>query len=87
MFDPKAFKAYDIRGIYPTELDEEGAYAIGQAYVGQFEPKEIAVGRDMRVSSPSMAKALIEGATTLAPARGPTSSTSGWSAPRCNISP
>ena len=64
MFDPKVFKAYDIRGIYPTELDEEGAYAIGRAYVEQFEPKEIAVGRDMRVSSPSMAKALIEGATT-----------------------
>ncbi len=63
MLDPKVFKAYDIRGIYPTELDEEGARAIGRAYVEQFEPKEIAVGRDMRVSSPSMAKALIEGAT------------------------
>jgi phosphomannomutase len=63
MLDPKVFKAYDIRGIYPTELDEEGAYAIGRAYVEQFEPREIAVGRDMRVSSPSMAKAVIEGAT------------------------
>ena len=63
MLEPKVFKAYDIRGIYPTELDEEGAHAIGRAYVEQFEPKEIAVGRDMRVSSPSMAKALIEGAT------------------------
>jgi phosphomannomutase len=62
MLDPKVFKAYDIRGIYPTELDEEGAHAIGRAYVEQFEPKEIAVGRDMRVSSPSMAKAVIEGA-------------------------
>jgi phosphomannomutase len=63
MLDPKVFKAYDIRGIYPTELDEEGAYAIGRAYVEQFEPKEIAVGRDTRVSSPSMANAAIEGAT------------------------
>jgi phosphomannomutase len=63
MLDPKVFKAYDIRGIYPTELDEEGAYAIGRAYVEQFEPKEFAVGRDMRVSSPSMANAVIEGAT------------------------
>ncbi len=63
MLDPKVFKAYDIRGIYPTELDEEGAYAIGRAYVEQFEPKQIAVGRDMRVSSPTMAKATIEGAT------------------------
>ena len=61
MIDPKVFKAYDVRGIYATELDEEGAYAIGRAYVEQFEPKQIAVGRDMRLSSPSMAKAVIEG--------------------------
>ena len=63
MLDPKVFKAYDVRGIYPTELDEEGAYAIGRAFVEQFEPRRIAVGRDMRVSSPSMAAALIRGAT------------------------
>jgi phosphomannomutase len=63
MLDPKVFKAYDVRGLYPAELDEEGAYAIGRAYVEQFEPKRIAVGRDMRLSSPSMAKALMEGAT------------------------
>ena len=63
MLDPKVFKAYDVRGIYPTELDEDGAYAIGRAYVKQFEPQRIAVGRDMRVSSPSMAAALIRGAT------------------------
>jgi phosphomannomutase len=59
---PGVFKAYDVRGIYPSELDEDGAYAIGRAYVEQFEPRQIAVGRDMRVSSPSMAAALIEGA-------------------------
>jgi phosphomannomutase len=63
VLDPKVFKAYDIRGIHPTELDEDGAYAIGRAYVEQFEPRRIAVGRDMRVSSPSMAAALIRGAT------------------------
>ena len=62
MLDPKVFKAYDVRGIYPTELDEDGGYAIGRAYVEQFEPKAIAVGRDMRLSSPSMAKAVMEGA-------------------------
>ena len=62
MLDPKVFKAYDVRGIYPTELDEEGAYAIGRAYVEQFEPQQIAVGRDMRLSSPAMAKAVMEGA-------------------------
>src|SRR6185437_1152961 len=62
MLDPKVFKAYDVRGIYPEELDEEGAYAIGRAYVQQFEPRRIAVGRDMRLSSPQMAEAVIRGA-------------------------
>ena len=62
MLSPSVFKAYDVRGLYPDELDEDGAYAIGRAYVEQFAPKRIAVGRDMRLSSPSMAAALIEGA-------------------------
>jgi phosphomannomutase len=62
MLDPKVFKAYDVRGIHPEELDEEGGYAIGRAYVEQFEPRTIAVGRDMRLSSPSMAKAAMQGA-------------------------
>jgi phosphomannomutase len=62
VLDPKAFKAYDVRGIYPGELDEEGAYAVGRAYVEQFEPRRIAIGRDMRLSSPSMAASVIEGA-------------------------
>src|ERR671930_2231528 len=63
MLDPKVFKAYDVRGLYPSELYEAGAYAVGRAYVEQFEPARIAVGRDMRLSSPTMAHALIEGAT------------------------
>jgi phosphomannomutase len=62
VLDPKVFKAYDIRGIYPSELDEEGAYAIGRAYVEHFEPKRIAVGRDMRLSAPAMTAATIRGA-------------------------
>ena len=62
MLDPKVFKAYDVRGIYPGELDERGAYAIGRAYVQQFEPRRIAVGRDMRLSSPAMAAELMRGA-------------------------
>src|SRR5918999_1424443 len=61
--DPKVFKAYDVRGIYPSELDEEGAYAIGRAYAEQFEPKGITVGRDMRLSSPAMAEAVVRGAS------------------------
>src|SRR3954464_13187245 len=63
MLDPKVFKAYDVRGIYPDDLDEDGAYAIGRAYVEQFEPRRIAVGRDMRLSSPQMAAAAIRGAS------------------------
>jgi phosphomannomutase len=63
VLDPKAFKAYDVRGLYPSELDETGAYAVGRAYVEQFEPRRIAVGRDMRLSSPSMAEALVLGAS------------------------
>jgi phosphomannomutase len=61
--DPKVFKAYDVRGLYPSELDEEGAEAIGRGYVEQFEPKVIAVGRDMRLSSPTMHAAFVRGAS------------------------
>ena len=39
VLDPKVFKAYDVRGVYPAELDEDGAYAIGRAYVEEFEPR------------------------------------------------
>ena len=56
MLDPKVFKAYDVRGIYPTDLDENGAYAIGRTYVEVFEPRKVAVGRDMRLSSPGMSR-------------------------------
>jgi phosphomannomutase len=63
VLDPKVFKAYDVRGIYPGEIDEAGAREIGRAYVEQFEPQRIAVGRDMRVSAPTMAQAAIEGAS------------------------
>jgi phosphomannomutase len=62
VLDPKVFKAYDVRGIYPSELDEEGAYAIGRAYVDEFEPRRIAVGHDMRLSAPTMTDAVMRGA-------------------------
>ena len=61
--DPKVFKAYDVRGLYPSELDEVGAYAVGRAYVEEFEPRKIVVGRDMRITSPAMAEAVIRGAS------------------------
>jgi phosphomannomutase len=62
VLDPAVFKAYDVRGLYPTELDEDGAYRVGRAYVEHFEPRGIAVGRDMRLSSPSMSAAVMDGA-------------------------
>ncbi|HYN37035.1 MAG TPA: phosphomannomutase/phosphoglucomutase [Actinomycetota bacterium] len=55
------FKAYDIRGIYPSELDEEIAYRIGAAFARFVGADRIAVGRDMRVSSPSLAEAFSKG--------------------------
>jgi phosphomannomutase len=65
VLDPSVFKAYDVRGLYPSQLDEEGAAAIARAYVEQFcgQAARIAVGRDMRLSSPTMAAAVIEGAS------------------------
>jgi phosphomannomutase len=64
VLDPKVFKAYDVRGIHPDELDEAGAEAIGRAYVEQFEPRRMAVGRDMRLSSPAMQEAFMRGAAS-----------------------
>jgi len=61
VIDPSVFKAYDVRGIYPTQLDEDGAYRIARAYVAHFEPRSVAVGHDMRLSSPGLAAAVIEG--------------------------
>jgi len=62
VLDPKVFKAYDVRGMYPSELDEQGAYNIGRAYVEHFGAGRIAIGRDMRLSSPPIAAAATRGA-------------------------
>jgi phosphomannomutase len=61
MLDPAVFKAYDVRGIYPSELDEEGAYRVARAYTAHFEPRSVALGHDMRLSSPSVARAVADG--------------------------
>ncbi|MFA6159655.1 MAG: phosphomannomutase/phosphoglucomutase [Parcubacteria group bacterium] len=61
--NPKIFKAYDIRGLYPEEINGETAYNIGRALVAFTKAKKIAVGRDMRVSSPEMEEALVMGIT------------------------
>src|SRR5437763_7136408 len=59
--DPAIFKAYDVRGIYGQDLTDEIAYRIGRAAAQYLDVREIAVGRDMRLSSPQLAAALIEG--------------------------
>src|SRR5262245_60316998 len=59
---PNIFKAYDVRGLYPQEINEEAARLIGRGFVAYLDAKRIAVSRDMRLSSPSRAAAFIEGA-------------------------
>lgn len=61
--DPKIFSAYDVRGIYPTDLNDDAAYQIGRAMVQYLQVEQVAVGRDMRLSSPALAAALINGIT------------------------
>jgi phosphomannomutase len=60
-FDRSIFKAYDIRGTVPEQLTPEIAYRIGNSLVGYLKPKSIAVGRDMRLSSPDMFDGLTAG--------------------------
>ena len=60
--DPSIFKAYDIRGIVPDQFDPDGAYRVARAYVEVFRAKRIAIGHDMRLSSPALAEAAIRGA-------------------------
>jgi phosphomannomutase len=62
--NPSIFKAYDVRGLYPQEVNEDAARLIGRGFVAYLNAKRIAVSRDMRLSSPSMAAAFIEGATS-----------------------
>ena len=59
----KIFKAYDIRGVYPEELDEDAARRIGWAFARYTSSPQIVVGRDMRVSSPALVEAFAQGVT------------------------
>jgi len=61
--NPDIFKAYDIRGVYPNDIDEAAAKAIGAAFAVYLGSREIAVGYDMRLSSPSLKAAFVEGVT------------------------
>ena len=55
------FKAYDVRGIYNKGLTEEIAYKIGMAFVSFLKCKDVIVGYDMRLSSPSLSRAFMNG--------------------------
>jgi phosphomannomutase len=57
------FKAYDIRGLYPSELDEESAYRIARAYAMVLKPKVVVLGHDMRVSGDAICAATTRGLT------------------------
>lgn len=56
-----SFKAYDIRGRVPEELDPDVAYGIGRAFTELVRPKRVVVGRDVRLSSPELAAAVARG--------------------------
>ena len=59
----KVFGAYDVRGIYPTALSDDIAYKVGRGLVVFLGAKEVMVGRDMRLSSPTLAQAVMRGIT------------------------
>ena len=56
-----SFRAYDIRGVYPTDLDEEAFYRIARAYTLLFNPRTMVVGMDARESGPALKKSLTAG--------------------------
>lgn len=55
------FQAYDVRGIYPTEINEQVAYEIALGYAAIFKPQNVVVGMDARLSSPSLKESVIKG--------------------------
>lgn len=61
MINKSIFKSYDVRGIYPVDLNEEAAYAVGRAFVAYAGVKNVVVGHDARNSSPALFKALVQG--------------------------
>jgi phosphomannomutase len=61
--DQTIFKAYDIRGTYPDQVNEDVAYKVGRALVEHLRPESVVVGRDMRTSSPGLWGALTRGIT------------------------
>jgi phosphomannomutase len=60
--EPGIFKAYDVRGLVPSQLHPEAARRIGRAFVDYLGARRIAVGRDCRLSSPDLSSSFIQGA-------------------------
>jgi phosphomannomutase len=60
--DPSIFKAYDVRAVYPNQINGEVARRVGRAFIDYLKATRIAVGRDVRLSSPEIAGGFIEGA-------------------------
>jgi len=63
--DEKIFKAYDIRGIYPNEINELDVYKIAKAFCEFVKPSEVVIGSDVRLSSPALKKVAIKAVTDL----------------------
>jgi len=61
--DQTIFRAYDIRGTYPDQLDEDVVYRVVRAYAQKLKPNITVVGRDMRLSSPSLSECAIKALT------------------------
>lgn len=61
MLNTKAFKAYDLRGTYPEEVNEELAYRVGKVFCALFGAESVVVGRDIRLTGPSLVQALSDG--------------------------
>ena len=59
--NPAIFKSYDVRGIFPSELNEEAAFEIGRAFVRHTGAKKVVLGQDARLSSPALFKAFARG--------------------------
>ncbi len=57
------FKAYDVRGVYPEQFDEDAARRIGRAFARWVESPRIVLGRDCRLSSPALTEAFVSGVT------------------------
>ncbi len=60
---PEIFKAYDVRGVYPEQIDAEVAWSLGVAFSEMWDGKAIVVAHDCRISSPELESAFVEGVT------------------------